>query len=139
MSDTEQAEIEQPFISHLLELRDRLLRMILAVLVFFVVMFPFANDIYVFIAEPLMAHLPEGTSMIATQVASPFLTPFKMSLVGALFLAMPFILFAGWLLAGVESSPGDIELVVQSATLLALGFSFLLAVFPLYSWIPLLM
>jgi len=96
MSDTEQAEIEQPFISHLLELRDRLLRMILAVLVFFVAMFPFANDIYVFIAEPLMSHLPEGTSMIATQVASPFLTPFKMSLVGSLFLAMPYILFQFW-------------------------------------------
>jgi len=96
MSDTEQAEIEQPFISHLLELRDRLLRMVLAVLVFFVVMFPFANDIYVFIAEPLMAHLPEGTSMIATQVASPFLTPFKMSLVGSLFLAMPYILYQFW-------------------------------------------
>lgn len=96
MSDTEQAEIEQPFISHLLELRDRLLRMVLAVLVFFVAMFPFANDIYVFIAEPLMAHLPEGTSMIATQVASPFLTPFKMSLVGSLFLAMPYILYQFW-------------------------------------------
>ena len=54
-------------------------------------------------------------------------------------LAMPFILLAGWLMAGVESSPGDIALLTQSATLLALGFAFLLAIFPLYSWIPLLM
>ena len=96
MSDNQPAGIEQPFISHLLELRDRLLRMILAILVFFVAMFPFANDIYVFIAEPLMAHLPEGTSMIATQVASPFLTPFKMSLVASVFLAMPYILYQFW-------------------------------------------
>lgn len=96
MSEDQQAEIEQPFISHLLELRDRLLRMILAILIFFVAMFPFANDIYVFIAEPLMVHLPEGTSMIATQVASPFLTPFKMSLVASVFLAMPYILYQFW-------------------------------------------
>ncbi len=54
-------------------------------------------------------------------------------------LAMPFILLSGWLLAGVESNPGDIELLTQAAILLALGFAFLLAVFPLYTWIPLLM
>ncbi len=54
-------------------------------------------------------------------------------------LAMPFLLFAGWLMAGVESNPGDIELLTQAAVLLALGFAFLLAIFPLYTWIPLLM
>jgi sec-independent protein translocase protein TatC len=87
---------EQPFVSHLLELRDRLLRMVLVVAVVFVVLFPFANQIYVVVASPLMAHLPEGTSMIATEVASPFLTPFKLSLVAAIFIAMPYILYQFW-------------------------------------------
>ena len=62
---------EQPFVTHLLELRDRLLRIILAIAVVFVALFPFANPIYTEVARPLMAHLPAGTSMIATQVASP--------------------------------------------------------------------
>ncbi|MBF0255879.1 MAG: twin-arginine translocase subunit TatC, partial [Gammaproteobacteria bacterium] len=85
-----------PFISHLLELRDRLLRMILGILILLLVLFPFANDIYHFIASPLLAHLPEGTQMIATQVASPFLTPFKLSLVAAVFLTIPWILYQFW-------------------------------------------
>lgn len=87
---------EQPFISHLIELRDRLMRMVLAVLVVFLGLFPFGNDIYVFVAEPLMKVLPEGTSMIATQVASPFLTPFKLALVTAVFITMPYILHQFW-------------------------------------------
>ena len=87
---------EQPFMSHLLELRDRLLRSVLAVLVLLLVLFPFGNDIYTFIAEPLMKVLPEGASMIATKVASPFLTPFKLSLVTAVFLAMPYLLYQLW-------------------------------------------
>lgn len=95
-TDQSTAEMEQPFLSHLVELRDRLLRMVLVVLVVFLFLFPFGNDIYRFVAEPLMAVLPEGTSMIATQVASPFLTPFKLSLVAAVFFAMPFILYQFW-------------------------------------------
>jgi Sec-independent protein secretion pathway component TatC len=87
---------EQPFISHLVELRDRLMRMVIAILAIFLVLFPFGNDIYVFIADPLMKVLPEGTSMIATQVASPFLTPFKLALVSAVFIAMPYILYQFW-------------------------------------------
>ena len=82
--------------SHLLELRDRLMRSVLAVMLLLLVLFPFGNDIYTFIAEPLMKVLPEGASMIATRVASPFLTPFKLSLVAAVFLAMPYLLYQLW-------------------------------------------
>ena len=91
-----QVDQEQPFLSHLLELRDRLLRSVLVVAVVFLLLFPFGNDIYVFIAEPLMRVLPEGTSMIATRVASPFLTPFKLSLIAAIFLSMPYLLYQLW-------------------------------------------
>ncbi len=87
---------EQPFISHLIELRDRLLHMVLAVLILFLGLFYFANDIYSFVAEPLLRAMPEGTSMIATQVASPFLTPMKLTLAAAVFLAMPYLLYQLW-------------------------------------------
>ncbi len=87
---------ELPFVSHLVELRDRLIRVVIVVLLIFACMFPFANDIYVMVANPLMVHLPEGTSMIATEVASPFLTPFKLCLVASIFISMPFSLFQLW-------------------------------------------
>lgn len=86
----------QPLVAHLTELRDRLLRALLAVLVVFICLFPFANEIYSFISEPLRALLPPGSSMIATEVASPFLTPFKLTLVMAIFLAVPVILYQLW-------------------------------------------
>ncbi len=85
-----------PLVAHLTELRDRLLRAILAVLICFIVLFPFANDIYAFVSEPLRALLPEGASMIATEVASPFLTPFKLTLFTAIFAAMPYVLYQAW-------------------------------------------
>jgi len=87
---------EQGFVSHLVELRDRLLRIVLAVIVVFLCLFPFANDLYTFLAEPLLRHMPEGTSMIATEVASPFLTPFKLTLVVSIFICVPVILYQGW-------------------------------------------
>ena len=96
MSKDAVTDIEQPFMSHLLELRDRLLRAVLVVLVVFLALFPFGNNIYHFIAEPLMAVMPEGTSMIATKVASPFLTPFKLSLIAAVFVSMPYLLYQLW-------------------------------------------
>jgi len=86
----------QPLVAHLTELRDRLLRVVLAVLVCAVGLMPFANTIYSFVAEPLRRYLPEGTSMIATEIASPFLTPFKLVLVSAFCMAMPVILHQIW-------------------------------------------
>jgi len=87
---------DMPLIAHLTELRSRLLRIIVIWLLIFAGLFYFANDLYTFISEPLRVYLPEGTSMIATDVASPFLTPFKLALISALFLAMPFVLHQIW-------------------------------------------
>jgi len=87
---------EQPFISHLVELRDRLLRIVLVVALVFLALVPFANTLFTALSGPLTAHLPEGSSMVAIEVASPFLTPFKLSLVLAVFIAMPFLLYQTW-------------------------------------------
>ncbi|WP_297809865.1 twin-arginine translocase subunit TatC [uncultured Methylophaga sp.] len=87
---------QQPLISHLVELRDRLLRAVLAVLLIAACLFPFANDLYLFLSDPLLKHLPETSSMIATEVASPFLTPFKLTLSTAIMLAVPFLLYQMW-------------------------------------------
>lgn len=128
--------LEQPFISHLIELRDRILRMVVAVFVVFLFLFPFANDIYTFVAAPLMAHLPEGSTMIATEVASPFLTPFKLALVSAVFLAMPYILSQFWAFVAPGLYRHEKELVVpllvSSTALFYLGMLFAyFVVFPL--------
>ncbi len=87
---------EMTLVQHLLELRNSVTKAILAILVVFVILFPFANDLYIYISEPLSRFLPEGTSMIATGVASPFLTPFKLSLVLAIYLSMPYLLYQLW-------------------------------------------
>ena len=89
-------ENEQPFMTHLIELRDRILRIVIVVICFFVVLFFFANDLYHLVSEPLLAQLPEGSTMIATGVAAPFLTPFKLSLVASIFLAIPYIFYQFW-------------------------------------------
>jgi len=91
-------DLDQPqtLITHLTELRDRIIRCLIAVFIIFLFLFPFANEIYEFISLPLRDLLPEGTSMIATEVASPFLTPFKLSMLLSLYLAMPYVLFQIW-------------------------------------------
>ena len=89
-------ESSQPLIAHLVELRQRLLYCVLAVIVIFMPLFYFANELYTWISAPLSQLLPEGTSMIATDVTSPFFAPFKLTLVLSLFLAMPLILHQAW-------------------------------------------
>ena len=100
MSQTEtpqnNSEPEIPFLSHLVELRDRLLRSVLFVLLIFSGLFYFANDIYYFIASPIMDVLPEGSTMVATKTTAPFLTPFKLALVTSIFIGMPFLLYQAW-------------------------------------------
>lgn len=88
--------VDMPFVQHLLELRDRLLKMILAVVLILLVLMPFATDLFALLANPLLAQMPEGTQMIAIDVASPFFTPFKLTLVLSIFLAMPVILYNLW-------------------------------------------
>jgi sec-independent protein translocase protein TatC len=95
MADPNQDQ-EQPFISHLVELRDRLLRSILVVLLLFIALAYYANPIYSYLAGPLMKHMPAGSQMIAIEVASPFLTPFKLTLMVSVFVSIPYILYQVW-------------------------------------------
>ncbi|MGB0721739.1 MAG: twin-arginine translocase subunit TatC [Gammaproteobacteria bacterium] len=127
---------EQPFISHLLELRDRMVRAVLAILIVFACLAPFANELYSALAGPLTAHLPEGTSMVAIKVISPFLTPFKLTLVMAIYIAVPFLLYQMWAFI----APGLYQhekrmvwpLLISSTILFYLGMAFAYyVVFPL--------
>jgi sec-independent protein translocase protein TatC len=87
---------EQSFFSHLVELRDRLLRVVLCVLLVFIGTATHANEIYAYIAQPLLQHMPQNSTMIAIDVASPFFTPFKLAFVVAIFIAIPYILYQFW-------------------------------------------
>ena len=87
---------QQPLIEHLLELRTRILRSLVAVLLIFICLFYFANQIYDTLAEPLTSSMVEGSSMIATDVISPFLAPLKFTFFLSVMLAMPYLLFQSW-------------------------------------------
>ena len=98
MSDkpSEHDDQEMPLVSHLTELRTRILRCVLATFLIFLGLFYFAQKIYAFASEPIRRVLPEGATMISTDVTSPFLAPFKLTLVVSLFIAMPVILHQVW-------------------------------------------
>ena len=135
--DTEEETLEEAsLISHLVELRNRLVRASLTVLAIFICLFPFAEQIFTMVAQPLINQLHEGSTMIATQVASPFLTPFKTTLWVALFAAMPVVIYQVWAFV----APGlykkekhfAVPLVISSILLFYAGVAFAYyVVFPL--------
>jgi len=94
--DSPPGDREQSFIEHLIELRARLIRSLLAVFIIVVALSFFANEIYTFMAQPLMRLLPANATMIATGVAAPFMAPFKLVAVLGLFLALPYVLYQVW-------------------------------------------
>lgn len=94
--DGDPPQQEMSLIDHLLELRNRLLKIVLSVLVCFAGIYPFANTLYLWVSQPLRDLLPEGQMMIATDVTSPFFAPLKLALVLAVFVAIPYILYQIW-------------------------------------------
>ncbi|NIG97981.1 MAG: Sec-independent protein translocase subunit TatC [Serratia symbiotica] len=129
-------EDTQPLISHLIELRKRLLNSIISVLVIFLVLVYFANDIYQWVAAPLIKQLPVGARMIATDVASPFFTPIKLTLVVSVFVAAPMILYQVWAFIAPALYQHErrlmVPLLVASSLLFYLGVAFAyFIVFPL--------
>jgi len=119
---------EDTFISHLMELRDRLLRALLAVGIVFVCLFPFASDLYDLVAYPMIRALPPGTKMIATGVVAPFLIPVKVALMAAFALVLPYVLYQAWAFVAPGLYAHEkrlvIPLVVTSTLLFFVGVAF---------------
>ena len=137
MTDNNHEEVlaEGTLLSHLIELRSRLLIIAVAVLVAFIILLPFSRDIFTLVSEPLREVLP-GNAMIATAVASPLLTPFKLTFFAALFLVMPVVLFQVWnfIAPGLYKNEKRfaIPLLITSIILFYLGIAFAyFVVFPL--------
>jgi sec-independent protein translocase protein TatC len=123
-----QAPQEESFISHLIELRDRIMRASLAVVVIFLCMMPFSSQIYDFLAAPMMAALPAGSKMIATGVITPFLIPVKVTLMAAFLVALPWVLYQVWAFVapGLYAHEKRLiaPLVVSSSVLFVVGVVF---------------
>lgn len=128
-AEPEQLDDEpQTLLFHLMELRSMLMRIVIVVIAVFAVLAPFGKRLYEFVSAPLVARLPEGASMIATSVVSPFLTPFKLSFFLALFISMPFILYQLWgfIAPGLYKSEKRtaVPLLISSIVLFYLGIAF---------------
>ena len=129
-SEDELAGTEQPFVSHLIELRDRIIKAFIAVAVAGVALalYPGPADLYDLLAQPLVAHLPEGTHLIATSVISPFLVPLKILLMAAFLLALPVVLYQVWMFVApglyAHEKKLVLPLVVSSTVLFIVGVAF---------------
>ncbi|MCU0973064.1 MAG: twin-arginine translocase subunit TatC [Burkholderiales bacterium] len=119
---------QETFISHLIELRDRILRALIAFAVVFVCLFPFAQDLYTLVAGPMLAALPKGKEMLATGVASPFFIPVKVTMMCAFVVALPYILYQVWAFVapGLYAHEKKLiaPLVVSSTALFLCGMAF---------------
>jgi sec-independent protein translocase protein TatC len=121
---------EQPFVSHLIELRDRLIRALIAVLVAFAALcaYPGPSELYDLLAAPLTAHLPAGATLIATNVISPVLVPLKIALMAGFFVALPYVLYQTWAFVapGLYSHEKRLvlPLVISSTILFFVGVAF---------------
>ncbi|MGQ7744900.1 Sec-independent protein translocase subunit TatC [Pectobacterium brasiliense] len=129
-------EETQPLISHLIELRKRLLNSIICVLAVFISLVYFANDIYQLVSAPLIEQLPAGASMIATDVASPFFAPIKLTMIVSVFVAAPLVLYQVWAFVAPALYKHErrlmMPLLVSSSLLFYMGMAFAyLVVFPL--------
>ncbi len=128
MSDEELEGQEQPLIAHLLELRTRLLRIVIGILVVFLPMAYFARDLFTFLSGPLLVHMPEGNSLIATGVAAPFLAPFKLSMLLAVAVSLPWTLYQVWMFVAPGLYAQERRLVtpllISSTGLFYLGMAF---------------
>jgi len=122
------SEASENFISHLLELRNRLLRALIAILVAFVCLFPFASDLYALLAQPLLAALPKGGQMIATDVTTPFFVPMKVAMMAAFMVTLPYVLYQMWAFVapGLYAHEKKLiaPLVVASTLLFLCGMAF---------------
>ncbi|KVW96149.1 twin-arginine translocase subunit TatC [Thiobacillus denitrificans] len=119
---------EDTFISHLIEMRDRLLRAVIAVVVLFVLLFPWAQDLYALLAKPMLAALPQGGQMIATEVTTPFFVPIKVTMMTAFLLAMPWVFYQMWAFVAPGLYQNEkrigVPLVIASVILFLLGMAF---------------
>jgi len=136
MTEEQEQLEESSLVSHLVELRDRLLRMLICVFVLVLALFAFRQDIYSFLAAPLLQHLPDSSTMIAVNVASTFLTPFKMVVMLAIVLSVPYLLHQVWsfVAPGLYSKEKKfaVPLLVSSILLFYTGMAFAyFVVFPL--------